>query len=72
MLSDPRVFSGVYADHMKKVREGGYAFINDRTSLLMERFTDCGLALVLVEELLTPYAIGMQLNSPYERLIKEV
>ena len=57
---------------MKKVREGGYAFINDRTSLLMERFTDCGLALVLVEELLTPYAIGMQLNSPYERLIKEV
>lgn len=65
--SDPSVLSSNQSEHLQKVWEGDYAYIQDRTPLLVQASKDKNCELVIMPDgfLPMPFGIGLQKGSPY-------
>ena len=69
--SDPDVFNPSHQVQVMKVLDGGYAYINDKSSMQIVMQKYCDLALAREEFLPLHYAIGLQQGSLYTDLFSE-
>lgn len=52
--------------HIKMVKEGGYAYMNDKSGMVKWVSKECDLVLIKEEFFPMTYAIGLPNDSPYK------
>ena len=57
------------SDHLDDVMAGGYAVIADKTTFEREMSEECGLEMIKESFMPLEYAIALQHQSAYKRLI---
>lgn len=71
--SDPDVLSKSTQTHLWKVRNDDYAFITDRTPLVVQALADESCRFVVMDEMFMPmpFGVGLQKGSPYAGIFQE-
>ena len=70
-IDDPDIETSSIVDQLRKVNEGDYVYIADRTPLLVQVISNEECNLVLLSEIFMPlpFGIGLQLGSTYKHII---
>ncbi|XP_041350850.1 glutamate receptor ionotropic, delta-1-like [Gigantopelta aegis] len=69
--SDTSILSTNATEHLHKVKNGGYAYIGDRSMMEVWLADECDLQFIKEQFLPMQYAFGLPNNSPYKQVFRD-